>query len=127
MTRCVEYTELETRCYIPDELFTVDVTILADPGETPYAASDDYTVRFDWLDVDDETYTKTTTPAITATDIPDGDGGLRLTLVVPAAVTALWPTTGVRGVCRIMQGTAAAVETLCAFDMKLSEFAKNLG
>ena len=127
MTRCVEYTELETRCYIPGELFTVDVSILADPGETPYAAAGAYTVRFDWLDVDDEVYTKTTTPAVAATDITGTDTGLRLTLVVTADITELWPVTGCRGVCRIMRGLGVAVETLCAFDMKLSEFAKNLG
>ena len=130
MTRCVEYTELESRCFIPGELFTVDISIIADPGETPYAASDDYTMRFDWFDADDETYTKEGTPAIAAVALTPPaapDGGVRLTLVVPSTVTALWPVTGYRGVCRVQRGAGASTETLAAFDMKLSDFAKNLG
>ena len=127
MTRCLDFIELETRCYIPDEVFTVDVTVLADDGETPYAASAEYTVRFDWYAKDDEVYDKTTVPVLTAVDVTGDDLGLRITVVVPAVITAAWPTSGCRGVCRVMSGAGAAAETLCAFDMKLSEFAKNLG
>jgi len=127
MTRRIEYTELETRSYIPDELFMVSVSAHSDPGETPYDPALDYTIRFDWFDKDDEVYTKTTTPAVTATALTGPDTGITWTLPVPASITALWPITGCRGVCRIQSGAGETAETMCAFDMVLSDFAKNLG
>lgn len=119
--RLIDYPELNPVPFVPGDNFTVDVSFIADEDETAFEVSDLFTVAIEWPvnSATDAEYGGAGAVSVAALIAPER--GVRVTLVIPASDTELWPVNVKNGICRIMRNG----ETVAGGELRPSRLARN--
>ena len=121
--RLIDFPCLPTMAYIPGEAFPLDISFVANEGETEYTPDDGYEARFNFPGDNNEMVV----PAAQVTALVAPDRGVRVTVIVPAVGTAQWPFDVRRGTWRIVRGTGDAAFTIGGGELRPSRLSRNVG